>query len=163
MALVSLIAAMDRNRLIGSRGALPWRLPDDYRHFRRITMGKAVVMGRRTWESLDGPLAGRENVVVSRNPDYQAPGASVALSLAAALERLRDREEIVIAGGTRLYAEALPLADRLYLTFVDTELEGDTWFPRFDLAGWREVERREHEADDRHAHPFCMVTFERES
>ena len=159
--MISLIAALARNRVIGRDGALPWRLPDDAKHFRGTTMGKPVVMGRKTWESFGGPLEGRENVVVSRQPAYHAPGATVVPSLDEALKLLSDRDEIFIAGGEALYREALPRADRLYLTLVDAEPEGDARFPEFDRSQWRELERREHPADDRHAHAFSIVTLER--
>jgi dihydrofolate reductase len=159
--VISLIAALSHNRVIGRDGDLPWRLPDDSKHFRHTTMGKPVVMGRKTWESFGGVLEGRENVVVTRQPDYHAPGATVVSSLDEALRRLKDRDEIFIAGGEALYSEALPRADRLYLTFVDAEVDGDARFPEFDRGAWRELERLEHPADKRHAHAFSIVTLER--
>jgi dihydrofolate reductase len=161
VALVSLIAALGRNRVIGRDGGIPWRLPGDTRHFTRTTLGKTVVMGRRTFESLAGPLRDRENVVVTRRRDYTAPGAIVVHSLRDALERFADRDEIVIAGGEELYREGLRLADRLYLTFVDAEPEGDARFPELSLDDWREIARSEHPADTRHAHAFSIVTLER--
>lgn len=161
MPVISLIAAMARNRVIGKDGGLPWHLPDEFRHFKRITRGKPVIMGRRTWESLDGPLEGRENFVVTRQRDYRAPGATVVHSLGEALAELSDREEIVIAGGEKLYEEGLARADRMYLTYVDAELDGDTHFPAFDSGAWRELDREHHAADARHAYAFTIVTYER--
>jgi dihydrofolate reductase len=159
--MVSLIAALSRNRVIGQKGGLPWRLPADSRHFRTTTMGKPVVMGRLTYESMDHPLDGRHNVVVTRNRDYSAAGCSVVHSLDEALELLAGEDEIMIGGGEALYAEALPLAERMYLTLVDADVEGDTHFPEFDGAEWRELEREEHPADERHAYAFSIVTLER--
>ncbi len=161
MARVSLIAALARNRVIGRDGGLPWRLPDDARHFMHTTLGKTVVMGRRTFESLDRPLRDRENVVVTRRTDYAPEGVTVVRSLREALERFADREEIVIAGGERIYQEGLRVADRLYLTLVDGEPEGDTRFPELALEEWEEVSRVEHPADDRHPYAFRIVTLER--
>jgi dihydrofolate reductase len=156
-----MIAALGRNRVIGREGGLPWRLPDDSRHFMRTTLGKTVVMGRRTFESLDAPLRGRENVVVTGRTGFAPPGATVVRSLREALERFADREEIVIAGGERLYREGLRIASRLYLTLVAAEPEGDTHFPPVDPAEWQETSRVEHPPDARHAHAFSIVTLER--
>ncbi len=159
--MISIIAALANNRVIGREGELPWRLPRDSGHFQRTTLGKPVIMGRRTFESMGEALEGRDNVVVTSDPDFKAPGVRVARSLAEALELTADAPEQVLIGGERIYAEGLPLADRLYLTFVDVEAEGDTHFPEFDESAWREVERREFEADEKHAHAFSIVTFER--
>lgn len=160
---VSLIAAAAENDVIGRDNDLPWRLPDEFRHFKRTTEGHVVIMGRRTWESRGTPLPRRTNVVVSSRPDFVAPGASVVRSLADALalaEAAGETEAFVI-GGTALYAEALPLADRLYLTRVHGEFEGDAVFPKFDLADWIEVAREPHEIDDRHAFAWTIFVYER--
>ena len=159
--MISLIAALSRNRVIGVNGGLPWHLPDDSKHFRRTTMGKPVIMGRVNWGSLAKPLDGRENIVVTRQRDYEAAGCTVVHSIEAALEVAKRAAEIMIIGGQDIYAATLPLADRMILTFVDAELEGDTYFPEFDDADWLEVERHEHAADDRHAYAFSIVTRER--
>jgi dihydrofolate reductase len=159
--VISLIAALSRNRVIGVNGGLPWRLPDDSKHFRRTTMGKPVIMGRINWESLPKPLDGRDNIVVTRQRDYEASGCTVVHSIEDALEVAKDADEIMIIGGQDIYAATLPLADRMVLTFVDAEVEGDTYFPEFDAGYWREVERHEHAADDRHAYAFSIVTYER--
>lgn len=156
-----MIAAVARNGIIGRDGALPWRLPEDMKHFRRTTMGKPVIMGRRTFESLGRALPGRENIVVSRDPDFEARDCEVARSVAEALERCAGREETVVIGGASLYAECLPLADRLYLTRVHADFEGDTRFPDLDPNEWREVERRDFEADAKHAQAFSILTLER--
>lgn len=157
---IGLIVAMDQRRLIGRDGQLPWRLPDDLRHFRRLTLGKTVLMGRKTFESLGKPLDGRNNWVLSRDATFQAPGCRVFKDLQAALSEQEDGELMVI-GGAGLYRQTLPLARRLYLTRVHASVEGDTWFPPFDETDFREVERSDHAADDRHPHAFSLVTLER--
>jgi dihydrofolate reductase len=124
-------------------------------------MGKPVIMGRINWESLPKPLDGRDNIVVTRQRDYEASGCTVVHSIEDALEVAKDADEIMIIGGQDIYAATLPLADRMVLTFVDAEVEGDTYFPEFDAGDWREVERHEHAADDRHAYAFSIVTYER--
>ena len=159
---IALISALAENFVIGSHNDLPWHLPDDFRHFKRTTRGHHVIMGRRTWESRGKPLPKRTNIVVSSQPDYAAPGAAVVASLdaALALARAADEPEAFVIGGTRLYTEALPLAERLYLTRVHAEVEGDTYFPRFDPSRWRVVESVEHPADARHVYAFTIETLE---
>lgn len=160
---IALIAAASENDVIGRDNDLPWHLPDEFRHFKQTTAGHHVIMGRRTWESRGKPLPKRVNIVISSQPDYAAPGAIVVSSLTEALhvaESAGETEAFVI-GGTRVYAEALPIADRLYLTRVHAVLEGDASFPSFDATQWREVERREHPVDERHAHAFSICTFDR--
>lgn len=143
---LALIAAVAENGVIGRAGGLPWHLPEDLRHFRRVTTGHAIIMGRRTWESIGRPLPKRRNIVVSRRLAEAPPGVELARDLDEALRMARqtDREPIVI-GGAALYAAALPRATRLYLTEVHRRVEGDTYFPAFDRGEWREVERREGE------------------
>jgi dihydrofolate reductase len=157
---LTVIAAVARNGVIGRGNRLPWHLPADLQHFKQHTVGRPVIMGRRTWESLPGRLPRRRHIVVTRNPDYRADGAEVVASLEEALELVRGEAAAVI-GGAQLYALALPLADRLELTEVEADLEGDAWFPRFDRSAWRETARERHRADDRHAYPFSFVTLER--
>lgn len=152
--MLSLIVAMDHNRLIGRDNDLPWRLPDDLRQFKRLTVGKTILMGRKTWESLRRPLPDRENWVLSRDPSFTATGARVFTSLNDALAAHTDGELMVI-GGAQLYGQALPLAQRLYLTEVDARIDGgDAWFPAIDPAQWREISAEAHPADDRHPYPF---------
>ncbi len=152
---------MARNRVIGRDNRLPWRLPADLAYFKRVTMGHPVIMGRRTWESIGRPLPGRQNIVVSRNPGYSAPGATVVGSLDDAWRAAGDVDEASVIGGTSLFAEALPLADRIHLTEVDAEIEGDTYFPAFDRSQWVEREVARQARDDRHAYPFRIVVLER--
>lgn len=158
---ISLIAAMDRNRVIGAAGELPWHLPADLRWFRRHTQGKPVVMGRRTWQAIGRPLPERPNIVVSGTPDFAAPGATVVPDLQSALSAAEDAPEVMIIGGGVLFGDTLHLADRLYLTVVDAEFSGDTWFPLFDTGEWRETLREAHEPDARNAHPYTFLVFER--
>lgn len=158
----SLVVAMDRNRVIGRDNALPWKLPEELAHFKRVTMGHPVIMGRRTWESIGKPLPGRHNIVVTRNADYAAPGCTVVNSLDAAWQAAGDADEACVIGGTSLFEEALASAERIHLTEVEAEVEGDTWFPAFDRASWREREVARHPADARHAYPFRVLLLERD-
>ena len=144
--MLSLIAAIARNRAIGKDGQLLWQLPEDMRHFREITSGKPLIMGRKTWESLPEkfrPLPGRLNIVVSRNPQYHAAGAVLSASLEDALQQAArlapGAAEIFVIGGAELYRQALPLADRLYLTEIDADFVGDTFFPTLNPAQWQET------------------------
>jgi dihydrofolate reductase len=157
---IAIVAAVARNRVIGRGNALPWRLPDDLRHFKRLTLGHPIVMGRRTWESLPGILPERRHIVVTRDLHYDAPGAETAHSLDEAVAAAGG-DEVLVVGGAELYAQALPLAHRLYLTLVEADVAGDAFFPVMDPAQWREVAREPHPADDRHAYPFSFVTLER--
>lgn len=144
MACVALIVAVSRNGVIGRDGDLPWHLPEDLQHFKRLTLGKPIIMGRLTWESIGRPLPGRTNIVISRTPDYEAPGAEVVPSFEAALAHaspLVDADgEIMIIGGAQIYRAALPLADRIYRTRVGVDVVGDTVFPELDSADWRVLE-----------------------
>ena len=160
---VAIVVAMDRHRLIGAGGGLPWHLPDDLKRFRAITMGHPILMGRRTWESLGRPLPGRHNIVVTRQAGYVAPGATVVASLDAALTVAAGEGEAMVIGGATLYAESLPRARRVYLTEVDGVFIGDTWFPALEADDWREVAREPHPADARHACAFSFVVLERAS
>lgn len=159
--IISLIAAMDENRVIGCDNRLPWRLPADLQHFKRLTMGKPMLMGRKTWESLPGLLPGRTHIVISANPDYAAEGCLLVHSVEQALAAAGDAEEIMVVGGANLYRQLLPLADRLYLTQVHTRVTGDAWFPDYRAETWRELEREEHPADERNPIAYSFVTLER--
>jgi len=143
-----LVAAVARNGIIGANGRLPWHLPDDLRHFKKVTLGHPVIMGRRTWESLGRPLPGRENIVVTRRADYAAPGASVAMSLAGAIALCAGESAAFVIGGAEIYGEALPLADGLVLTEIDRDYEGDVRFPAWDRVAWRASQVEEHTSAD---------------
>lgn len=157
---VSLILAMADNRVIGRDNELPWHLPADLRRFKEMTVGHAIVMGRKTWESIGRPLPRRRSIVVSRNPSYRAAGADVAGSLEEALRLAGDDDEVFVIGGAAVFAAALPRADRVYLTRVHAEVPGDVRCP--PLGGcWELVAEERHEADERHAHPFTFQVYER--
>jgi len=166
IALV-LVAAIAENRVIGRDNALPWRLKSDMRRFRARTWGKPVVMGRKTFQSLAKPLPGRTNIVVSRDHGFTAPGVVVAPDLGAALEIARGdalrrgAAEIVVIGGAEIYAQTLPIADRLDLTLVKARAQGNTCFPSIDPQAWRETERSEHDAGPGDAADFAFVSYER--
>lgn len=166
--LTTIIAAISENGVIGRDGGLPWRLPDDLRRFQRVTRGHQVVMGRKTFESLPGPLPDRRNLVVTSNRDYRAAGISVVHSLEEAITDAASHaatpdKPLFVLGGSVLYAAALPLADRLDITRVQATVDGDTFFPDVDWTLWRLIERVHHAADDRHAYPFRFEQWDRES
>jgi len=161
--MLSLIAAVASNRAIGRAQQLLWHLPDDMRHFRETTRGKPVIMGRKTWESLPAtfrPLPGRRNLVVSRNPAYQAPGATLAGSLEDALRACADAAEVFVIGGAELYRQALPLATRLYLTEVAASAKGDAFFPEFAPDDWEEISREP--AHDAAGPVYSFVIYQRQ-
>lgn len=143
---ITLVAAMGRNRGIGMDGKMPWHIPAELQHFKQLTMGKAILMGRKTWESIGRPLPGRQNIVISRNPGFVANGADIADSLPGAI-RMSRSDEIMVIGGGQLYALALPLAGRMVLTLIDIEPQADTWFPEWDDDDWRQTTERRFPAD----------------
>ncbi|MDT7919086.1 MAG: dihydrofolate reductase [Meiothermus sp.] len=156
---IALVVAMDKNRAIGRAGALPWHLPDDLKHFKALTLGKTVLMGRKTFQSIGRPLPKRRNVVLTKDPSFGAEGVEVVHSLDDAL--LLD-EEIMVIGGGEVYALFLPLATHLHLTLVDTAIpDADTFFPEWSPAQWRETHREFHPADERHLFAFSFVDLER--
>ena len=158
---IVLVAAMDRDGLIGRGDALPWRLPADLRHFKSLTMGKPILMGRRTFESIGRPLPGRHNIVVSRDPAFRAEGCTVVRSVQEALEAAAGSEEVMVIGGAQLYAQLLDRADRMYLTLVHAEVEGDAWFPEFDRGQWREVGRDDFCADQDNEYDYSFIVLDR--
>jgi dihydrofolate reductase len=162
---VSIIVAVAENGVIGRGGQLPWHLSEDLRRFRELTMGHTIVMGRRTWESIGRALPGRRMIVVSRQPGYrvEADGVLVAASLDDALRMAEASgdDEAFTVGGAELYHETLPLADRLYMTRVHTDIEGDTQFPPFDAAEWRKLSSEHHDAGARNDYPFSFEVYER--
>ena len=160
-APLTLIAALDCNRVIGRDGRLPWHLPADLRFFKQVTMGKPLLMGRRTWESIGRPLPGRDMIVLSQNPAYRAHGITVVHSLDQALEVAAAAPEIMVIGGAVLFAQTLPLAERMYLTQVEAEIPGDVWFPDWDPQPWRLDWEERHPADAGHAWPYRFQRWER--
>ncbi|MCC6611487.1 MAG: dihydrofolate reductase [Burkholderiales bacterium] len=165
MPHVTLIAALARNRVIGRGNALPWRLPADLRRFKALTLGQPVVMGRKTFESirsaLGGPLPGRRNIVVTRDAALVAAGCAVVGSLDAALASAHDAEEVCVIGGEQLYRAALPIADRLQLTEIEADFDGDAWFPEFAAGEWRLTWREPHAASTEFPHPYAFALYER--
>jgi dihydrofolate reductase len=158
---LSIIAALADNGVIGRDGSLPWHLPDDLRRFKALTMGRPILMGRRTFESIGRSLPGRRNLVLTRGARSFPEGIEPVDSLAAALARCAGAVEICVIGGAEVYAQVLPLATRLELTRVHTEARGEVRFPEFDAAQWRELERIEHPADPRHEWPLTFISLER--
>jgi dihydrofolate reductase len=156
--IVSLIVAVSENRVIGYQGGIPWRLLADLKLFKQTTMGHTLIVGRKTYESIGRPLPGRRMMVLTRQQDYLAEGCQVVDGLPEALElaKLQGENEAFVAGGAQVYAQALPLADRIYWTQVHAEVDGDTFFPEFDRDEWEEQERLEFPADEQHAYAFTF-------
>jgi len=160
-AVIALVVAAARNDVIGSDNRLPWRLPADLKHFKQITMGKPVVMGRKTFESIGRPLPGRANIIITQNRAYNAPGCLVVNSIDQALAAAAGGDEIMIIGGATLYAACLPSATRIYLTRIHHDFSGDARFPAPDAEQWRETERRDCAADDKNPYAYSFIVLER--
>ena len=160
---LSLIAAMADNRVIGIENRLPWNLPADMKWFRQHTLGKPVIMGRKTFESIGKALPQRTNIVVSRDETFSAPGCQVVGDLAAALEAVKDAEEAMVIGGASFYQQTLPRADRLYLTLIHADVEGDAWFPQINFSEWQALERQDHRADDKNGYDYSFLILERKN
>jgi dihydrofolate reductase len=158
---VSLIVAMAKNRVIGVNNTLPWHLPADLKHFKALTMGHHIVMGRKTYESIGMPLPGRTSVVVTRNANYSVPGVVVVNSLAAAITACGNDKEIFVIGGAELYRQAIALADRIYLTEIDADISGDAHFTELDGKLWQETGRVSHAPDEKNLHPYHFVVYDR--
>lgn len=158
---IAFVVAAASNGVIGADNRLPWHLPADLRHFKQVTLGKPVVMGRRTFESIGRPLPGRTNIVISRAPGYAAPGCVVVDSVEQALAAAGDSDEIMIIGGAALYATCLPRATRIYLTRIHHDFAGDARFPALDMAQWHETERRDCPADDKNPYAHSFIVLER--
>ena len=162
MTTLSLLAALDREFAIGKDGDLPWHLPADLKRFKALTLGKPILMGRKTAESLGRPLPGRRNLVLTRSGKVPFEGMEAIASLEAAMQATNDEPELWVIGGGEVFAETLPLAERMHLTWVDTTVDGaDAFFPHFDPAQWRPVSREPHPADDRHPFAFEFVDYQR--
>ena len=161
MTLLSIIVAADERGGIGRDGGLPWRLPEDLKRFKALTMGKPMVMGRRTWDSIGRPLPGRRSIVVSRQPGLVIEGGDVCESVEAALQAAAGAPEVCVIGGAEIYRQALPHADVIHLTRVHAEVDADTFLPRLDAGEWEEVAREDHPADERHAHAYSFLTLRR--
>jgi len=157
---VTLIAAMGKNRAIGMDGRMPWHLPAELQHFKQATMGKTIVMGRKTWQAIGRPLPGRQNVVISRNPAFLAKGVELVGSLDDAIE-ISESDEIMVIGGGQLYSLALPLAQRMVLTLIDIEPEADTWFPAWNEDEWRQTSEARFQVDDNNKLAYRIIELRR--
>lgn len=157
---ISIIAAMARNRVIGKGNRIPWRLPGEQQIFKKVTMGHHVVMGRKTYESLNRLLPGRTMVIVTRNPNYKVAGAIVVNSLQEAISACGSDDEVFIIGGAHLFKLALPLADRIYLTTIQAEIEGDTTMPDFDLTGWKQISAQVFKADGKNPYDYHFSIYQ---
>jgi dihydrofolate reductase len=160
-ALLSIITAFDRNRLIGRDNELPWHLPADLQFFKQTTMGKPIIMGRMTFESIGRPLPGRRNLVISRNAEFNATGCEVYPSVERALASVSDLPEAMLIGGASLYAQTLDQASTLYTTQIDAEFEGDAWFPEISADDWLEVWRKNHGPDEHNPYAYAFVKYSR--
>jgi dihydrofolate reductase len=164
---IVLIAAFAQNRVVGIENRLPWHLPEDLKYFKRTTSGKAIIMGRKTYDSIGRPLPNRTNIVITRNPDFTAPGVKVVVSLEAAIELakevnyINDVDEVMIIGGASIYESALPIADRLYLTHVHAEVEGDAYFPEMNFQQWSETSREDYKASEQNPYDYSFVVYEK--
>ena len=162
MTRLALIVAMDENRLIGADNDLPWHLPADLAFFKRTTLGKPIVMGRKTHESIGRALPGRRNIVVTRDPDFSAADCAIVNSIDAALAPCADEDEIMLIGGASLYRQAIARADCMYITRIHHAFRGDTWFPEFDESEWKLEKREEYDADHRNPYAYSLTKFVRE-
>ncbi|ENM5762090.1 type 3 dihydrofolate reductase [Vibrio mimicus] len=158
--MISMIAAMADNRIIGKDNQMPWHLPADFAWFKRCTLGKPVIMGRKTYQSIGRPLPGRHNIVISRDESLQIDGVDVVASIDAALAKAGEVDEIMIIGGGSLYAACLPIANKLYITEINAELDGDTQFPAWG-SDWQECYREHYPADEKNTYTMDFVIFER--
>jgi dihydrofolate reductase len=159
--MISIIVAASANNVIGAEGDLPWRLSDDLKRFKAITMGKPIVMGRKTWDSIGRPLPGRQNIVITRQAGFVAEGCDVVTSADEAIAVTAGADEVMVIGGSQVYSLFLPNAERLYLTRVHAEVAGDTFFPQINESQWRLVNDEAHSADDRNAFDYSFRTYER--
>ncbi len=158
---LSLIAAMANNRVIGIENRLPWHLPADLQHFKKITMGKPILMGRKTYESIGRPLPGRENIVLTRDENFKPAGCTVYHSIEDALTATKDYEEVMVIGGDSFYQQLISKAGQLYLTFIELDIEGDAFFPEVSLDEWQEVERETFEASGAVEFGYSFTVWER--
>lgn len=158
---LSIIAAMSANRVIGSNNDLPWRLPADWKRFKSLTMGHHLIMGRKTFESIGQPLPGRTTVVITRQTGYAPEGVLVAHSVEQALQTVGGDDEVFIAGGAQIYQQMLPRADRMYLTSIDEQFEGDTDFPEFEESDWELISEEGHAPDEKNPYPYTFLIYER--
>ena len=159
--MISMIVAMADNRAIGKDNQLLWHLPDDFKHFKAVTMAKPILMGRKTYQSIGKPLPGRQNIVISKDQTFAADGVTVVNSIEAALDEVKTDGEVMVIGGASFYQQMLPLAEKLYVTHVHQSFDADTFFPKIDAEQWRVVDSVEHTADEKHAYRFTFITYQK--
>ncbi len=158
---LSIISAMDENRLIGCNNALPWHMPADFAFFKKTTWGKPILMGRKTYESIGKPLPGRQNIIISRNADYRVAGCDTVNSLDSALQRVAEEPEAMLIGGASLYSQYLHRASQLYITLIHNQFDGDAWFPAINPDIWVERWREEHKADNKNPYSYSFIKYAR--
>ena len=158
---ISIVVAMAANGVIGQDNELPWHLPADLKHFKQTTMGKPILMGRKTWESIGRPLPGRTSIVITRDRTYTAPGCVVVNSIEAAIAAAGEQDEVMVIGGAELYRQVLPYTDTIYLTRIHERFDGDTRFPEISDAEWQQLERIDHEADEKNPYDYSFIRLER--
>jgi dihydrofolate reductase len=158
---ISLVVAFDENYLIGNQNKLPWHLPADLKHFKEITMGHYMLMGRKTYESIGKPLPGRTSVIITHNPGFRASGCIIATSLSDAIKKCGNEGEVFIIGGAQVFQEAIKIATHLYATVIHNIFEGDTWFPAPDMLTWKETSREKHEPDEKNKWAYTFINYER--
>ncbi|MBU2545168.1 type 3 dihydrofolate reductase [Patescibacteria group bacterium] len=159
--IISIIAAVADNMIIGKNNSLPWSLPADLEYFKKNTLGKPVIMGAKTFQSIGKILPDRKNIILSFDKDYKVEGCATVTSIEDALKEVGENEEVMIAGGASIYKQFLPLANKLYLTFIHHDFEGDTYFPEFDINQWKEVKRIDNEADEKNPYSYSFVILEK--
>jgi dihydrofolate reductase len=158
---MSIIAAVGRNNVIGKGNKLPWNLPADLKHFKELTLGKPIIMGQRTFESIGKPLPGRTNIVLSLDENFKPPGCVIAHSIDEALRITEGAKEVMIAGGASVYKQFLPLANKMYLTLIDADFEGDAYFPEFNWEDWEVVEKIGNQPDEKNPYKYTFLTLQR--
>ena len=161
MKKISIIVAVDENWVIGKKNALPWRLSADLKHFRTLTRRHTVIMGRKTYESIGRPLPDRTNIIISRNNTLTIPGCTVVKTTEEALNTVPDDEEIFVVGGAEIYSQFLPITQKIYLTQIHHQFDGDIFFPKLNLSEWTETERQSLEADDKNPYKYSFITLEK--
>ncbi|MEH7381894.1 dihydrofolate reductase [Bacillus sp. JJ1533] len=160
--MISLLLAMDKNQLIGKDNDLPWRLPADLAYFKRVTMGHPIIMGRKTYDSIGRPLPGRENIIVTRDTSYKAEGCKVIHSIDEIVEMSKETDqELFVIGGAEIFKEILPYSERLYITEIDEEFEGDTYFPVFDKAKWKVISKEKGIKDEKNPYEYTFLVYEK--
>jgi len=159
--IISIIVAIADNMIIGDKNSLPWDLPADMEYFKKNTLGKPIIMGAKTFESIGKALSNRKNIILSYDKNYKADGCIIVTSIEQALEEVEENEEVMIAGGASVYRQFLPLADRLYLTFIHHNFKGDAYFPKFDINRWKEIKRIDNQPDGKNIYSYSFVVLER--